>query len=749
MSRSIEPPPLLNHSFRNSQMSVHSGSSSHRFLDPDVIEIPPPTRNPSNLMKQKEAILHDVIDINDNDNTADLVLIGEKVGTSNKGKTIESIHDGYGDHQLMGVFDDIFCQSVLDKSGPGSEVISSSGYTSVSHNLSNVDGHGSDQSFDDDDYSGLFLEDYMDVDNYALLEAHFDNVNIPPGIEAPIPWLAEYGLDLKKTGSSSLYPLCHTQSDAKNSNVVYSSQPSWSLEPTIPEIQGPSAGNSNLQIKMDAIGHPSGIELSSPQLFSQTIPGLKKSDASQSRRRQLKLALGQETLKPNWSLDPSDSESKIKLNAFGASSNNGFVDNSEAMKLTNGGEPPYWGQSESMKKAAGSSSSYHSNFVGHVDGSFYSPGTELMNPWWMKNSFHVKPFTNYAANSSFYNPFVPLHPEQVFDNTWAARDGNNGTTADTTVVTISDEVRDEILRKFQNFKQFDTIEDTSDHFFVHANRAMKQHSKNWAKRIQEEWKLLEKDLPDSIFVRIYESRIDLLRAVIIGAEGTPYHDGLFFFDVFFPSGYPNVPPQVHYHSGGLRLNPNLYNCGKVCLSLLNTWSGNKNEKWLPGVSTILQVLVSIQGLILNTKPYFNEPGYARLSGSADGEMRSLQYNEDTFILSLKTMVYLIRRPPKNFEDFVVGHFCSRAHDILVACKSYMDGAQVGCLVKGGVQDVDQGDKSCSKHFKNSLGAYVGMLVREFTQIGAKNCEKFLSPSTATATAGNKQLGELPVAAMLF
>jgi ubiquitin-protein ligase len=30
--------------------------------------------------------------------------------------------------------------------------------------------------------------------------------------------------------------------------------------------------------------------------------------------------------------------------------------------------------------------------------------------------------------------------------------------------------------------------------------------------------------------------------VIIGAEGTPYHDGLFFFDVFFPSGYPNEPP---------------------------------------------------------------------------------------------------------------------------------------------------------------------------------------------------------------
>ena len=104
--------------------------------------------------------------------------------------------------------------------------------------------------------------------------------------------------------------------------------------------------------------------------------------------------------------------------------------------------------------------------------------------------------------------------------------------------------------------------------------------------------------------------------------------------------------QVHYHSGGLRLNPNLYNCGKVCLSLLNTWSGDKNEKWIPGVSTILQVLVSIQGLILNTKPYFNEPGYAHMSGSAVGETRSLLYNEEAFILSLRTMMYMMRRPPK-------------------------------------------------------------------------------------------------------
>lgn len=43
-----------------------------------------------------------MIDIdNDDDDSTDLVVVGEKVVNSNKGKTIESVHNGYGDHQTM------------------------------------------------------------------------------------------------------------------------------------------------------------------------------------------------------------------------------------------------------------------------------------------------------------------------------------------------------------------------------------------------------------------------------------------------------------------------------------------------------------------------------------------------------------------------------------------------------------------------------------------------------------------------
>ncbi|KAI7732989.1 hypothetical protein M8C21_024980 [Ambrosia artemisiifolia] len=289
---------------------------------------------------------------------------------------------------------------------------------------------------------------------------------------------------------------------------------------------------------------------------------------------------------------------------------------------------------------------------------------------------------------------------------------------------VQDSGNNDVLRRYRNFKKFDIVDDYSDHHYSGSSSAMTEARlppRNWAKKIQEEWRILEKDLPDMIFVRVYESRMDLLRAVILGAEGTPYHDGLFFFDVCFPKTYPYDPPQVHYHSGGLRINPNLYHNGKVCLSLLNTWVGSKNEKWTPGVSTVFQVLLSIQGLILNAKPYFNEPGYERSSGSVSGENKSLQYNERTLTLSLKTMVYTMKRPPKHFEDLVIGHFCDRARGILTSCNAYIKGARVGC-------GVDEGEKTGSRWFRNDVNGYMKTLVGAFKQIGVENLEEFLPPT---------------------
>ena len=141
----------------------------------------------------------------------------------------------------------------------------------------------------------------------------------------------------------------------------------------------------------------------------------------------------------------------------------------------------------------------------------------------------------------------------------------------------------------------------------------------------------------SIFVRALESELDKLRVLIIGPEDTPYANGCFFFDVTMGSDYPNQPPKVQFLTTSsflncygsnipVRFNPNLYECGKVCLSLLGTWSG---PSWTPKESTLLQVLVSLQSLVLGApKPYFNEPCYEEEEGTEYGESNSKLYNKD-------------------------------------------------------------------------------------------------------------------------
>ncbi|XP_078169326.1 phosphate 2 [Carex rostrata] len=264
-------------------------------------------------------------------------------------------------------------------------------------------------------------------------------------------------------------------------------------------------------------------------------------------------------------------------------------------------------------------------------------------------------------------------------------------------------------------KQFDVIDECSDHHFINHMGAA-QVKKGWLRTIQQEWTILENNLPESIYVRAYEERMDLLRACIIGAAGTPYHDSLFFFDIFFPVDYPHEPPLVHYHSGGLRLNPNLYESGKVCLSLLNTWTGSGTEVWDPKSSTVLQVLLSLQALVLNDKPYFNEAGYDKQIGRADGEKNSITYNENAFLLSCKSMTYVIQKPPKHFEDFVREHFTCHAPQIINACKAYLDGAQVGSMCGNG--ELSGGHhKSCSTGFKLMLAKLLPKLVSTFTEMG--------------------------------
>ncbi|KAL9097853.1 MAG: hypothetical protein Q9165_000179 [Trypethelium subeluteriae] len=215
------------------------------------------------------------------------------------------------------------------------------------------------------------------------------------------------------------------------------------------------------------------------------------------------------------------------------------------------------------------------------------------------------------------------------------------------------------------------------------------------RHITKEHSILASSLPSGIYVRTWESRLDLLRILLIGPLDTPYELAPFVIDLWMGPSFPSHPPEMFFHSwsasttvivrapgdgsiggsghgndgagGGGRgtggmggtggagagllaaavppttmtstttagpggaVNPNLYESGKICLSLLGTWHADSGgEAWSPGKSTVLQILVSLLGLVLVREPYYNEAGYETRLADPASALPSALYTERTY-----------------------------------------------------------------------------------------------------------------------
>ena len=144
-------------------------------------------------------------------------------------------------------------------------------------------------------------------------------------------------------------------------------------------------------------------------------------------------------------------------------------------------------------------------------------------------------------------------------------------------------------------------------------------------------------------------------ALIIGPSDTPYFGGNYFFEFNYPSDYPHTPPKVTYCTNGnnIRFNPNLYVCGKVCVSLLNTWRG---DQWTScqSISTVLLTLCTL----LSKDPLLNEPGVDKKHNDMNSYNEIIQYSNINIavcdIIQKKNGVYM----PffENFYPFIKENF---------------------------------------------------------------------------------------------
>jgi len=170
--------------------------------------------------------------------------------------------------------------------------------------------------------------------------------------------------------------------------------------------------------------------------------------------------------------------------------------------------------------------------------------------------------------------------------------------------------------------------------------------------------------------------MDIMKCIITGPADTPYENGCFVFDIYMPQDYPVVPPNVNLETNGnqsIRFNPNLYENGKVCLSLLGTWRGGPNEQWNENTSTLEQVLVSIQSLILVEKPYFNEPSYEATINTPEGERESVLYNETIKNGTLQwAIIEQLIHPAEGFEEIILKHFTRKRQSIMDQCVKWLE-----------------------------------------------------------------------------
>ena len=158
---------------------------------------------------------------------------------------------------------------------------------------------------------------------------------------------------------------------------------------------------------------------------------------------------------------------------------------------------------------------------------------------------------------------------------------------------------------------------------------------------------------------------DMLKgyALIIGPEGTPYDGGFYFFEFSFPHNYPYMPPKVTYctNDGITRFNPNLYRTGKVCVSILNTWTG---DQW-SACQTISSVLLTLCTL-LNATPFLNEPGIKETHISYKAYDKIIKYkNYKIAILAMMSKqigIYPIQFDP--FYYFMKEYFINNYDRIL-------------------------------------------------------------------------------------
>ena len=238
-------------------------------------------------------------------------------------------------------------------------------------------------------------------------------------------------------------------------------------------------------------------------------------------------------------------------------------------------------------------------------------------------------------------------------------------------------------------------------------------------RLGNEIKLLSRNLPvklsNSIFVVYDDQRMDVMKAAIIGSDDTPYANGIFVFDIFCDENFPINPPKFNLMTTGnskIRFNPNLYSNGYLCLSLLGTWSGDAIEKWTPN-SNLLQVLLSIQAIVMSEGVIYNEPGHQIDANTEVGKSRNHGYSNIVKIANIRyAMIANLKNPPVCFKEVIYEHFKNKKDKIIETCEKWIQEEKNISLAPSYDGLVELHNKELATKYKLEPNKFVDDLIEE-------------------------------------
>ncbi|KAJ6661054.1 hypothetical protein lerEdw1_016855, partial [Lerista edwardsae] len=137
-----------------------------------------------------------------------------------------------------------------------------------------------------------------------------------------------------------------------------------------------------------------------------------------------------------------------------------------------------------------------------------------------------------------------------------------------------------------------------------------------ASRLKRELHLLTTEPPVGVTCWQNGSRLDDLRAQILGSASTPYEKGIFNLEVVVPERYPFEPPKMRFLTP--IYHPNIDSAGRICLDVLRL---PPKGAWRPSLS-IATLLTSIQMLMNEPNP--DDPLMADISSE-------YKYNKQAFL----------------------------------------------------------------------------------------------------------------------